>query len=408
MRILHLSMLYPPHILGGAERSVAMLAEAQTALGHQVAAACTTPNDFSKEERNGVTVYRMPHETSFWAEEWPQHSKLARGWRKFKQQFNYKLRDHFARALDDFKPDVVHTHSMVDVSTTIWEAATQRGLPIVHTLRDYDLLCADASMYHHGGPCGLKCKVMTFTKYGRHKSVEGVAAVGAETLAIHRRKGFFDHLPDDLRRVVWNPAVVEGAGEGYVRPSRAGKPFTFGYLGRINEEKGVGTVIDAARRLSAKNEGAGNWKIIVAGKANNSIDPFVEQAKGLPIEFPGFMDPKDFFEAIDVMIAPSIWAEPLPRTILESYAMGVPTIGARSGGIPDLIGHDNADWLFDGGKDEQLFARMAHAMGLGRDALPGTADFGHVLSETRPETTATRYLDFYRDVMAARTVAKAA
>jgi glycosyltransferase involved in cell wall biosynthesis len=402
MRVLHLSMLYPPHILGGAERSVAMLAEAQAALGHDVAASCTTPGGFTKEERNGVTVYRLPHETSFWAEEWPEHSKLERGWRKFMQQFNYKLRDHFARALDDFKPDVIHTHSMVDVSTTVWEAAVKRGIPIVHTLRDYDLLCADASMYHDGGPCGLKCKVMAFTKFGRHKSVEGVAAVGAETLNIHLRKGFFGHLPDDLRRVVWNPAVVEGAGEGYQRPSREGKPFTFGYLGRINEEKGVGTVIDAARRLPP-----GDWKIVIAGKANNSLDPFIERAKGLPIEFPGFIDPKDFFESIDVMIAPSIWAEPLPRTILESYAMGVATIGARSGGIPDLIGHDNADWLFDGGNDEQLAARMTHAMSLGRDRLPGKADFDHVLSETRPEMTATRYLNFYNDVIAART-AKAA
>lgn len=403
MRILHLSMLYPPHILGGAERSVAMLAEAQTALGHQVAAACTTPNSFTKEERNGVTVYRMPHETSFWAEEWPKHSKLERGWRKFMQQFNYKLRDHFARALDDFKPDVVHTHSMVDVSTTIWEAATKRGLPIVHTLRDYDLLCADASMYHDGGPCGVKCKVMTFTKHGRHKQVEGVAAVGQETLNIHLRNGFFDHLPDDLRRVVWNPAIVEGAGEGYERPSREGKPFTFGYIGRINEEKGVGTLIDAARRLAP-----GNWQVIVAGKANNSIDPFVARAEGLPVTFPGFMDPKDFFESIDVMIAPSIWAEPLPRTILESCAMGVPTIGARSGGIPDLVGHDNHDWLYNGGDDAALADRMTKAMGLGRGNLPGKADFDHVLSETRPEMTATHYLNFYKDVIAARATKQAA
>lgn len=402
MRILHLSMLYPPHILGGAERSVAMIAEAQAALGHDVAAACTTPNGFVKEERNGVTVFRLPHETTFWAEEWPRHSKLKRGWRKFMQQFNYRLRDHFGRALDEFKPDVVHTHSMVDVSTTVWEAAQKRNLPIVHTLRDYDLICSDASMYHDGGPCGLKCKVMTYKKWPRHRLVDGVAAVGRETLDIHLRRDWFDHLPDDLKRVQWNPAVVDGAGPDYVKPARDGQPFTFGYLGRINEEKGVNTVIDAARRLSASDLPAGSWKIIIAGKANNAIEPFIERAKGLPIEFPGFMDPKDFFESIDVMIAPSIWAEPLPRTILESCAMGVPTIGAKSGGIPDLVGHDNHDWLFDGGDDEQLSQRMAYAIGLGRDNLPGRADFRHVLDETTPPMVATRYVEFYDDVMRAR------
>ncbi|WP_068072760.1 glycosyltransferase family 4 protein [Novosphingobium lentum] len=397
MRVLHLSMLYPPHILGGAEKSVAMLAEAQVALGHDVAAACTTPGPFEKQSRHDVTVYRMPHETSFWAEEWPQHSKLERGWRKFAQQFNTRLRDHFGRVIDDFRPDIVHTHSMVDVSTTVWQAAAQRHLPILHTLRDYDLLCADGSMYHDGGGCGLKCKVMTFSKVGRHRLTEGVAAVGQETLDIHRRAGFFDHLPSRLQRVIWNPAVVDGAGQGYVRPSRDGAPFTFGYLGRINEEKGVGTLIDAARLLAP-----GNWRVIVAGKANNAIQPFVDRAAGLAVEFPGFVDPKAFFEGIDVMIAPSIWAEPLPRTILESYAMGVPAIGARSGGIPDLIGHDNPAWLFDGGNAADLALRMQHALNAGRDALPGKAEFGHVLRETQPAIVASRYLDFYRDVIGAR------
>ncbi|UAK23264.1 glycosyltransferase family 4 protein [Sphingomonas nostoxanthinifaciens] len=393
MRIVHLSMLYPPHILGGAERSVAFLAETQAKLGHQVAAACTTPGAFVKEERNGVTVYRMPHETSFWAEEWPKHSKLRRGIRKFMQQFNYKLEDHFGHVLDEFKPDVVHTHSLVDVSTRVWLAAAKRGIPIVHTLRDYDLMCADASLYHDGKPCGLKCKVMTYTKHANHRNVAGVAAVGSETLRLHTSRGYFDHIPKDRQRVIWNAAAVEGS-DG-TRPPRSG-PFTFGYLGRINYEKGVGTMIDAARRLPA-----GDWRILVAGKANDSLDPFIEQSKGLPIEFAGFMPAKDFFDAIDVLIVPSIWAEPLPRTILESYAVGVPSIGARSGGIPDLIGHDNDGWLYPPGDDAALAERMGRIMAAGRDALPSKADFVHVLKETSPEMVATRYLDFYHDVLAA-------
>ena len=401
MRILHLGMLYPPHILGGAERSVAMLAEAQVQLGHHVGAACTTPDSFCREERGGVSVFRMPHETRFWAEEWPQHGKVERAWRKFSQQFNYKLRDHFLRVIREYRPDIVHTHSMVDVSTTVWQAAAAQGIPIVHTLRDYDLLCADGSMYHDGGACGVKCKVMTFAKTGRHRLINAVAAVGRETLDIHLRHGFFAHVPPHLRRVIWNPAVVEGAGPDYFRPSRAGAPMTFGYLGRINEEKGVGTLIEAVRLLVREAPRA-DIRVVIAGKANNALTPFEQQAASLPITFPGFVHPRDFFESIDVMIAPSIWAEPLPRTILEACAMGVPTIGARSGGIPDLIGHDNAAWLFPPGDSAALAARMRQAMEIGRDRLPGRADFQHVLSETRPEVVAGRYLDLYQAVLTNR------
>ena len=397
MRILHLGMLYPPHILGGAERSMAMLAEAQTALGHDVAAACTTPGEFVVEARNGVQVFRMPHETRFWAEEWPQHNKLERGWRKFTQQFNYRLAKHFTRVIETFAPDIVHTHSLVDVSTTVWRAAAQLGKPIVHTLRDYDLLCADASMYHEGQPCGVRCRAMTFAKAPRHRLVDGVAAVGRETLDIHLRQGFFAHLPPRLQRVIWNPAIVEGAGENYVRPRRDGQPFTFGYLGRINEEKGVGTLIEAARLLAP-----GEWRVVIAGKANNSLDPFVAQAEGLPISFPGFVEPRAFFESIDVLVVPSIWAEPLPRTILESYAMRVPAIGARSGGIPDLIGTQNSEWLFTPGSAEELAASMRQALQRGRADLATLDHFSPVLRETRPDIVAHRYLDFYNEVLAAR------
>jgi hypothetical protein len=54
MRILHLNSLYPPHILGGAEQSVALLAEAQARGGHEVAVACISPDGWLREARNGV------------------------------------------------------------------------------------------------------------------------------------------------------------------------------------------------------------------------------------------------------------------------------------------------------------------------------------------------------------------
>jgi glycosyltransferase involved in cell wall biosynthesis len=398
MRVLHLSMLYPPHIMGGAERSVAMIAEATTALGHEVAAACIAPEGQPPAERNGVTVYRMPHETDFWPEDWPKYSRPRRFMAKFKQQFNYAIERRFGEVLDRFRPDVVHTHSLLDISTRVWRAARERSIPIVHTLRDFNLVCSNASLFQDGKRCEhrhLKCQVLTFTKRFDHRLVDGVAGVGAEILQKHIDFGYFGHVREDLRRVIWNPAVVEGAGSGYVRPSREGKPFTFGYLGRINIEKGVGTLLDACRRLPA-----GDWRLVVAGTAVEGLERFVEMAGDRPVEFPGFLPPKQFFDEIDVLVVPSIWPEPLPRTILESYAVGVPVIGADSGGIPDLIGPGNSQWLYPPGDDAALADRMSRVLAAGRAALPTRADFEHVLTETTPELVAQRYLQFYRDVAA--------
>lgn len=397
MKILHLSMLYPPHIIGGAEKSVCLLAEAQAKAGYTVAAACTTPYAPVKETINGVTVYRMPHETDFWAEEWPNHNKLERAVRRFKMNFNFKLQDHFKKVIEDFKPDIVHTHSLTDVSTRVWLAAHEMNVPILHTLRDYDMLCANSAMFKDGHKCDtqhLKCKFFTSEKVKHHKHVSAVAAVGQETLDTHLNFGLFQHIPSDLRKVVWNPAIVEGVPSDYKKPDIEG-PFVFGYLGRINIEKGVGTLIDAARRLAKTRE----FKILVAGKAPSEDDPIYQMAKGLPIEFLGFVQPKPFFEQIDVLIVPSIWAEPLPRTILESYATGTPALGSISGGIPDLIGHDNDCWLFKAGDDADLSNKMNAIIDRGRETLPSKAEFNHVLSQTRPEDVVKNYEGLYKKML---------
>lgn len=396
MRILHLSMLYPPHIIGGAEKSVALLAEAQVASGHQVAASCTTPGAAVQETLNGVDVYRMPHETDFWAEEWPQHSTLERGLRRIKMPFNSKLQRRFSEVIEEFKPDVVHTHSMTDVSTRAWLAAREQGVPLVHTLRDYDLLCAHSSMFKDGQRCTkrhLKCQFFTHFKRDHHLCVDAVVGVGAEILQTHIDHGYFSHVPADLRRVIWNPAVVDGVPSNYQKPAMSG-PLVFGFLGRISVDKGVGKLFEACRGLQPDG-----WRLLLAGRPSHENDPLMRGGDGLPVEFLGFIKPESFFEQIDVLVAPSIWPEPLGRMILEAYAMGVPALGADSGGIPELIGRENTDWIYPATDAQALAERMQKILSAGRSALPGRAQFQSVLDRTTPKRVVQNYDEVYQRVV---------
>lgn len=390
MRILHLSTLYPPHMVGGAERSVSQLAEAQVRGGHVVAAACLTPGDAESSERNGVSVHRMPHGNDFWMEDWPSHTQAERERAKFKQQFNTLIERRFGAVIDTFHPDVVNTHSLVDVSTRVWLAARKRGVPIVHTLRDYDLLCAASSMFRESGPCAgrhLKCRALTFTKGFDQRVVGAVTAVGQEVMRRHLKYGFFRDVPSDLRRVIWNSAEVEGVGPGYVRPERRG-PFTFGFLGRISPEKGVETLLAACRRLPAQG-----WRLVAAGAAPGSRAGVEALAAGLPVEFRGFMAPKAFFEEVDALVVPSLWAEPLGRTVIEAYRLGVPVIGSDSGGVAELV--DDPDWLFPPGDVEALARRMCAVLAGGREGLPDPARYDRVVDATRDGVVADRFLDVY-------------
>lgn len=399
MRILHLSSLYPPHIVGGAERSVEHLAEELVSMGHEVGAACIEREAVPKTMQNGVSVYRMPYSNDFWLEDWPQHSRYARAWQKMKQQWNLRIEAEFAKVLDDFKPDVLNTHSLLDISTLVWRAAKQRNIPIVHTACEYDLICGNAGMFKNGKPCAswhLGCRAVNFSKLFTNRWTDALVCVGTEILKTHVDHGYFTHLSPDRRRVIFYSSTVPG-GDPVARRKidRSGHPMTFGYLGRINVEKGVGTMIDAFRRL-----GSGNWRCLIAGQAmDDSIERFKAQSQGLPIDFVGWAKPKEFLEEIDVLIVPSFWAEPSPRTVYEAYAMGVPVIGARSGGIPELIGDDKTEWLFEPGNDADLATKIAGVLAGGRGLLPNETSFKHVIDESTSRRVAEKYLTLYMELV---------
>ena len=50
--------------------------------------------------------------------------------------------------------------------------------------------------------------------------------------------------------------------------------------------------------------------------------------------------------AADVSLSPTL-ADNLPCSIMEAMACGTPTIGFRTGGVPDLIDHEESGWLAD-------------------------------------------------------------
>lgn len=393
MRILHLNELYPPLVLGGAERSVAMLAEAQVREGHEVFVACTTPGDFAEEQRNGVTVFRIPHSTAFWSEEWPRHSGLKRLWRKASMPFNRGQRTLFGRLLQQVRPDIVHTHSMNDVSTGAWVEVKRQGYPLVHTLRNYDLLCANGAMYHDGAPCGVRCQLLSIAKQRHHRCIDGVVGISSEVLRLHVERGLFAHLAPEHRQVIWNSARVSGADADYAKPAREGKPFAFGFLGRLTEEKGIGVLINAVRNLPTD----GNWEVVIAGRPPGADNPFAAAAANLPVRFIGQVEPLALFEQVDVLVAPAIWPEPFGRIIVEAYSVNVPVLATASGGMPELIVGDHNRWLVPPNDAETLGARMGQILADGRTALPSPETFAPVLAATEPDMIAATYSAFYRN-----------
>ena len=122
------------------------------------------------------------------------------------------------------------------------------------------------------------------------------------------------------------------------------------YFGRLAPEKGVDTLIRAASQ-------AGVWlQIAGTGPYEQELKALADEHGG-KIDFLGYCSGDKLRELIRearAVVLPSQWYENAPISILEAYASGKPVIGARIGGIPEMIPSDKVGWLFESGNAEQL------------------------------------------------------
>ena len=77
-------------------------------------------------------------------------------------------------------------------------------------------------------------------------------------------------------------------------------------------------------------------------------------------------------------------------------------IGARSGGITDLVAPVNPDWLFEPGDAKGLSEKMDELIKLGIAGLPDRSVYQAVIDETRPARVAEQYLKVYEAAIAHR------
>ena len=67
---------------------------------------------------------------------------------------------------------------------------------------------------------------------------------------------------------------------------------------------------------------------------------------------------EELFLNSDVCVLPSIWYDNAPLVIFEAYKYGLPVIGSRIGGIPEMIEQDKTGFLFEPGDDKGLAALL--------------------------------------------------
>ena len=80
------------------------------------------------------------------------------------------------------------------------------------------------------------------------------------------------------------------------------------------------------------------------------------------IEFLGQMNWDDFMPIVRkarFMVLPAEWSENNPLTVIESQSLGTPVLGARIGGIPELIEEGVSGMTFTSGDVDDLAAKIS-------------------------------------------------
>ena len=290
--------------------------------------------------------------------------------------YSFESRKKILKLIEDTKPDLAHVHNIAhQISPSILPVLKRRGIPIVQTLHDFKLVCPNYLFYTHGEPCE-ECKKNKFYNAIINKCIKNSLS-GSFLIAIemyfHKMIKVYDNIDIFITPSLFMKRKLEEFGIDsnkliHIPSFVSTKSFSpnygfedyFVYFGRLSGEKGVMTLLKAIEK---------NWKIklliVGEGVLKEELERYAEK-KGLTnVIFKGYKSGAELKNLIkDSMftVVPSEWYENCPISVLESFAMGKPVIGANIGGIPELINEGSDGLFFEPGNTMDLKDKILYLL----------------------------------------------
>ncbi len=281
------------------------------------------------------------------------------GWGDIKASFN--------KILDDFRPDIVHLHNIHSyLSPVLAKLAKQRGCRVLWTLHDYKLVCPSYACLLNEKPCE-KCIGRGKMHVLKNRCMKGSFAASAMAY---------------IEALKWNRNVLDRYADAFICPSNfmaskmrkdgfdsekihvvcnhidpekqqlfdslnVEREDYYAYVGRLSQEKGIETLLNVASQLPYILKVAGDGPLFAQLK---------QQYSGSSnIEFCGRLDARQIAELLSkarFSVMPSECYDNNPLGVIESLCAGTPVVGARIGGIPELLNDANGIAFSSGSKEE--------------------------------------------------------
>ncbi len=318
-------------------------------------------------------------------------------------------------AVDVARPDVAHVHNTWFASSpSVLSALRRRRIPVVMTLHNYRLVCANSLFLRDGVPCEkcLRHGPWPAVRHGCYRGSRATSAVAAAGIAVHRGFGTWARLVDRFivlsefarqrmvlaglpaQRLVLSSNFVHDPGPRNAAPSRSG---TVLFVGRISPEKGVHVLMDA---WSAAATGGLRLDVIGDGPERARL----ERDAPPGVEFLGRCPSDEVMRRLlraRALVVPSVWYEGQPVTALEGLAAGTPLLLSGIGGLPEVLGGRPGGWISPPNEVDAL----ADTLGQLSDDRAVDSHGGHArrryLDAFTPPTAVARLESVYADAQTA-------
>ncbi len=263
---------------------------------------------------------------------------------------------------DEHQPDLAHVHNTwYRYTPSVIAALKDRGIPVVATVHNYRMMCANGLFFRDGAPCtdclGKRPWRAVAHRCYRNSASESLFAAG--TIALHQSLNTWENGVDrfivatrfvrdllaeagfsrDRMRLV--PPLVLDSGPRSRAPSRSHSVVC---LGRVAEGKGLEMLFDAWRSVPPSLE------LVIIG--DGPLRPRLEALAVPRTRFLGWQERSQVDEILRTsraMVFPSAYYETLGLGLAEAMVAGLPIIAGAVGTRPEVVGDNGAGWLVDAG-----------------------------------------------------------
>ncbi|MCU1255206.1 MAG: glycosyltransferase [Candidatus Angelobacter sp.] len=267
--------------------------------------------------------------------------------------------------------DILHVQNFFPLwSPSVYYAASRNHVPVIQTLHNYRLMCANALLFRDQHLC-QECLGRFMPWHGVvhacYRNSRAASAVAAGMVGAHKLAGTW------RKRVATYIAVSEFAREIYVagglpaekiavkpnfihpspEPGAGGGGYAL-YVGRLSTEKGIATMLEAwksaheAIPLKIAGEGPLAELVITTAREGSRIEYL--GAKLLP-------EVLDLMRRAEFLVFPSELYETMGRTIMEAFAVGTPVVAARIGPPATMVVPRETGFHFTPGSVAELRER---------------------------------------------------